>query len=189
MFAAWLMATLILRGLILATLVSVTLVSAALIAATLVTTVLLISLTVVILVTPVIVAVVAEVIALVVALVVALVGTLIILLPVTLTIALVGLAVLLLLFKARIQNAVIVIGMLEIIFREHAVARRTGVARHGEELFHQLLSIAPHASVIVTSTLTVFHIIVWFVHQDAWTFLKSESNSHLPLGETSALNR
>ena len=147
----------------------------------------------------------ATLVTLVVALIVAL-GVTLIAGDVLLTI-LVGLTVLL--FKPRVQNAVIVVGMLEIVFRENAVARRAGIARHGEELFHQLLRVAAHPAVVVAAveirvaataataaatsaawtrfaavaaTLTVFHIIVRFVHQNTSTFLNSESNSPSSLG-------
>ena len=146
----------------------------------------------------------ATLVTLVVALIVAL-GVTLIAGDVLLTI-LVGLTVLL--FKPRVQNAVIVVGMLEIVFRENAVARRAGIARHGEELFHQLLRVAAHPAVVVAAveirvaataataaatsawtrfaavaaTLTVFHIIVRFVHQNTSTFLNSEINSPSSLG-------
>jgi len=104
-----------------------------------------------------------------------------------------------LLLKASIQHTVIVVGMLEIVFGQHAVTGRAGVARHRQEFFHQLLRVATHTAVVaaveigiasattattaaartrlaaaVPTTLTVFHIIiVLFVHQNDRTFLKA----------------
>src|SRR5690242_6903751 len=75
--------------------------------------------------------------------VVALIGALTIVLLVIL------LTVLLLLLEARIQNAIIMVGVLEVIFRQNAVTGGTGVTRHIQELFHELLGIAPHAPIVV----------------------------------------
>src|SRR5581483_5924235 len=60
------------------------------------------------------------------------------------------LLLLLLRFEARIQNTVVVIGMLEIIFRRNPVAHGAGIARHRQELFHKLLRVAarPHVAAI-----------------------------------------
>lgn len=95
------------------------------------------------------------------------------------------LSVLLLLFEARIQDAVIVIGMLEVVFREHAIAGGAGVTSERQILLHELLRVAAHASgaaveaarattaasahgtrtfAPITAALTAFHI-VRFVHQ------------------------
>lgn len=99
----------------------------------------------------------------------------------------------LLLLEARIQNPVVMVGMLKVIFSQHTVAGGTGVARHGQELFHELLGITPYAPVVipikaavwapaaaaawtrlavVTATLTIFHIFVMLliVHQNEVTF-------------------
>jgi hypothetical protein len=95
------------------------------------------------------------------------------------------LPVLLLLFETRIQNPVIVIGMLEVILSKHAVSGRAGVAREREILLHELLRVAAHAPgaavettraataapahrtrtfAAITAALTALHI-VRFVHQ------------------------
>ena len=95
------------------------------------------------------------------------------------------LSVLLLLLEARVQHAVIVIGMLEVVFRKHAVTGGTRIPCEREILFHELLRVAAHAPVAaiiigisaaaaaaahgprlaaVSATLTIFHV-VWFVHQ------------------------
>ena len=59
--------------------------------------------------------------------------------------------ILALLLKARIQNAIVVVGMLKIVLSGDAVSHLTGIARHGQELFHQLLGVAarPHPATAV----------------------------------------
>ena len=103
-----------------------------------------------------------------------------------------------LLLEAGIENAVIVVGVLEIVFRQNAVAGRAGITSHGQKLFHQLLRVAAHTAVIaavevriasaattatararfaaaVTAALTVIHIVVRFiiVHQKLQTLRKA----------------
>ena len=65
------------------------------------------------------------------------------------------LLVLLLRLEARIQHPVIVVGVLEVILSRNPVAHLTRVPRHGEELLHKLLGIAPgpHAAVEVGPTI------------------------------------
>ena len=124
----------------------------------------------------------------IIALVLALIGPLAILLVI-------GLATLLL--EPRIQNTIIVIGMLEVVFRQDTIPGRARIARHGQEFLHQLLRIAAHPAVVttvkvwiaattatatasttaartrfaaVTTALTALHIIVLLIHQNEWTF-------------------
>jgi hypothetical protein len=132
------------------------------------------------------------------ALVTALVTTVVLVGPLAVLVILlpVWLAVLLLLLKAGIQHTIIMVGMLEIVFRKHTVARRGGVARHGEEFFHELLGVAAHTAIAaavevrvapaaaaaaarwarlaaVTAALTALHVVVVLliiIHQNAWTF-------------------
>lgn len=114
-----------------------------------------------------------------IALTVALIGTLATLVLVALAVVVLVLILLLLRLEARVQHPVIVVGMLEIVFRRDPVAHRAGVARHRQELFHQLLRIAArtHAAIkiriarttpasaagrtrfaaIIAAALTVFH--------------------------------
>ena len=97
-----------------------------------------------------------------------------------------------LLLEARIQNTVVMIGMLKVVFRQYAIARGTGVTRHDEEFFHELLGIAPHAPTIaavevgvaatatatararfaaITAALTILHIVMrLIIHQNEATF-------------------
>ena len=133
-----------------------------------------------------------EILAVVVAAIIALA---VILLTVVLLAILLTVRLAVLLFKTRIENTVIKIGVLEIVFRQNPVAGRPGVARHGQELFHQLLRVTAQTAVIaaveigvtattaataaataaaaartrfaaVTAALTALHIIVLFVHQN-----------------------
>jgi len=91
-------------------------------------------------------------------LLIAFVGTLIIIalaVIVLLTAIVVGTLLLLaaalaLLFEPSVQHTIVVVGMLEIVFRQNPVARGRGVARHGQVFLHELLSIAPHPAVIAT---------------------------------------
>ena len=117
-----------------------------------------------------------------------------------------------LLLKAGVQDSIVVIGVLEIVFGQDAITGRAGIARHHEKLFHELLRVAARttaAAVVigiatatpaaaatattaaaartgfaaVTAALTALHIIVLFIHQNEWTLL----NAIFPF-ETSALN-
>ena len=65
------------------------------------------------------------------------------------------LLVLLLRLEARIQHPIIMVGMLEVILSRNPVAHLARVPRHGEELLHKLLGIAPgpHPAVEVGPTI------------------------------------
>lgn len=56
-------------------------------------------------------------------------------------------AILLLLLKACIEHTIVMIRVLEIIFRGDAITHCTGIARHGEEFFHKLLRVAARSHV------------------------------------------
>ncbi len=101
------------------------------------------------------------------------------------------LLVLLLRLEARIQHPVIMVCMLEVILSRNPVAHLARVPRHGEELLHKLLGIAPgpHAAVevgptiaapaaatgrtgfsAVAAALAIFHMVV--IH---WTVVASQA--------------
>ena len=64
----------------------------------------------------------------------------------------------LLLFKTGINNTVVMIGVLKIIFGQYTVIRRCRIARHQQILIQKLLGIAPHAVVVAAAATVVVRI-------------------------------
>ena len=105
-----------------------------------------------------------------------------------------------LLLESRIQNTVVMVGVLEIVLGQYAVARRCGVTRERQILLHQLLGVAPRpiiatievwiaargtrfttAAAAVTSALTSLHVILLI-------FIQVVKDPGKAPNETSALN-